>query len=267
MWVRGLDLNVVDVGGADGKLPFVWGHPLTSSVDAEDRHGIFDWSAARADRRWVRYDARGHGRSTATRHAADYRWANLAHDQLELLDVLGIDRVVLGGASMGAATALHAAAAQPDRVDALVLVIPPSGWDNRAPVSKRYRTGARHVLTHGVHGFEKATKRLPDPPIFTGGLAPLRGGGLGCFDGLHRLPLAAALRGAAGSDLPTERQLAALRRTPALILAWDTDGSHPVATAERLARGFEFADLRVARTADDVETWPAHVGHFLADCH
>ncbi len=267
MRVRGLEFNVVDSGGRTDALPFVWAHPLTSSVAAEDRHRVFDWSGVRGDRRWVRYDARGHGGSTATRHAADYRWSNLAHDQLELLDALEIDRVVLGGASMGAATALHAAAAQPDRIDALVLVIPPSGWDTRAPVSKRYRNGARHVLTHGVHGFEKATRKLPDPPIFDGPLKPLSGGGLGSFDTFHRLALAAALRGAAGSDLPTERQLASLRRIPALILAWDTDPSHPLSTAERLAACFDYADLHEASTCDEVAEWPEFVGHFLADCH
>jgi pimeloyl-ACP methyl ester carboxylesterase len=263
--VRGLEFNVVDSGG-DGGLPFLWAHPLTSSVAAEDRHRVFDWSASCGGRRWIRYDARGHGSSTATRHAADYRWANLAHDQLELLDALEVDRVVLGGASMGAATALHAAAAQPDRVDALVLAIPPAGWDARQPVAKRYRSGARHVLAQGVHWFEHATRRMPDPPIFDGPLAPLRGGGLGTFDSFHRLALAAALRGAAGSDLPTERQLAALRRIPAVVLAWDTDPSHPVSTALQLAASFDHADVHVAAHPDDVLSWPDHVAHFLADC-
>ena len=110
-----MEFNVVDHGGRDDRLPFVWAHPLTSSIEAEDRHGVFDWSTARGDRRWIRYDARGHGRSTATRHAADYRWPNLAHDELELLDALDVDRVVLGGASMrsGWATAACSTVAAP----------------------------------------------------------------------------------------------------------------------------------------------------------
>ena len=95
--VRGLEFNVVDSGGRHDRLPFLWAHPLTSSISAEDRHRVFDWSEVRGERRWIRYDARGHGASSATRHAADYRWPNLAHDQLELLDALEIDRVVLGG--------------------------------------------------------------------------------------------------------------------------------------------------------------------------
>jgi pimeloyl-ACP methyl ester carboxylesterase len=264
--VRGVDFHVADSGGRDDRLPFVWGHPLTSSMAREDEHGIFDWSGARGERRMVRYDARGHGASTATRHAGDYRWSNLAHDQLELLDALAIDQVVLGGASMGAATALHSASFQPDRIAGLVLVIPPAAWETRAAQSKRYRSGARYTMTHGVHGFAKATKRMPDPPIFCDRLECLCGGGIGAIDSFHYLPLVAALRGAAGSDLPSPAHLERLRDVPALVLAWDTDPAHPVATAEALARSFAHADLHVARSAADVDAWPDEVAHFLHDC-
>jgi pimeloyl-ACP methyl ester carboxylesterase len=266
MKVRGLEFNVVDSGGRDDRLPFVWGHPLTASIAAEDRHGVFDWTSACRDRRWVRYDARGHGRSSGTRHAADYRWPNLAHDQLELLDNLAIDRVVLGGASMGSATALHSACFQPERVAALVLVIPPAAWESRTAQSKRYRGGARYTLTHGVHGFAKATKKMPDPAIFCDRLECLCGGGIGSIDECHYLALVAALRGAAGSDLPAPSQLARIADIPALVLAWDTDPAHPVSTAEELAGAFRHVDLHVARSAADVACWPEEVAHFLADC-
>lgn len=266
--VRGVRFNVRDSGRAPGddRVPFVWGHPLTSSMAREDEHGVFDWSEAAAGRRTIRYDARGHGATSATRHAADYRWSNLAHDQLELLDTIEVDRVVLGGASMGAATALHSACARPGRVAGLVLVIPPAAWDTRHESSRRYRGGARYTITHGVHGFAKATRRMPDPPIFCDRLECFCGGGLGCIDEFHYLPLVAALRGAAGSDLPSASQLAAVRDVPALILAWDTDPAHPVTTAESLASSFDHADVHVARTPADVDAWPAEVAHFLADC-
>ena len=266
MRVRGLEFNVIDSGGRDDRLPFVWGHPLTSSIVAEDRHGVFDWSSARGERRWVRYDARGHGSSSATRHAGDYRWPNLAHDQLELMDTLEIDRVVLGGASMGAATALHSACFQPDRVAGLVLVIPPAAWETRHQSSKKYRNGARYTLTHGVHGFAKVTRKAPDPPIFCANLACLCGGGIGAIDDLHYLSLVAALRGAAGSDLPTPAQLARIRDIPAVILAWDTDPAHPVSSAERLAACFSHADLHVATAPETVGSWADEVQHFLEDC-
>ena len=111
--VRGAGLEVDDPG-ADGH-PFLWGHGLTSSMASEDSTGVFGWRDALGDGwRVVRYDARGHGASSATSDEADYAWPNLALDSLALLDALGLDRVVLGGASMGAATALHAAVLAPE---------------------------------------------------------------------------------------------------------------------------------------------------------
>ena len=202
MRVRGLEFNVRDTGGRDDRSAVRVGPPPHVVDQRRGPPRRLRLVAARADRRWVRYDARGHGSSSATRHAADYRWANLAHDQLELLDTLEIDQVVLGGASMGAATALHSACFQPERVRALVLVIPPAAWESRGTQSKKYRTSARYTMTHGVHGLAKATRKAPNPPIFAERLEPSEGGGIGAIDDLHYLSLLAALRGAAGSDLP-----------------------------------------------------------------
>jgi hypothetical protein len=145
-------------------------------------------------------------------------------------------------------------------------VIPPAAWHTRSAQSKKYRSGARYTITHGVHGFARATRKLPDPAIFCDRLSCLCGGGIGAIDDCHCLALIAALRGAAGSDLPSPGELARIRDTPALVLAWDTDPSHPVSTAEHLARAFSHADLHIARTPGDVAAWPEEVGHFLADC-
>ncbi len=47
---------------ADGRSGL---HGMSSSRASEDQGGFFDWSALKASgRRIVRYDARGHGRST-----------------------------------------------------------------------------------------------------------------------------------------------------------------------------------------------------------
>ena len=62
--------------------------------------------------RLVRYDARCHGASARTGGADALRWSNLAEDMTHLADALDADRVVLGGASMGCATALYAAVAR-----------------------------------------------------------------------------------------------------------------------------------------------------------
>jgi pimeloyl-ACP methyl ester carboxylesterase len=259
--VRGADLEVDDPGG-DGH-PFLWGHGLTSSMASEDSTGLFGWRAALGDGwRVVRYDARGHGASGATTDEADYAWPNLALDALAVLDALGIERAVLGGASMGAATALHAAVLAPERVERLVLVIPPTAWATRSGQAKLYRAGARTVQLLGVGAMVTAARLAPSPRIFRNELAGLREAMLASQEGLDRHTLPTILRGAASSDLPEPDALRALSM-PALVLAWDTDPGHPVATAEQLASLLPDAELHIATEPADVIKWPGLVAGFL----
>ena len=69
--------------------------------------GLLDWNRMRSVARVVRYDARGHGESESTPDPDTYHWRELALDQLALADVLGIERYIAAGASMGCATALR----------------------------------------------------------------------------------------------------------------------------------------------------------------
>ena len=124
--VRGVEL-AYDVSG-EGHPPMIWGHGLTSSRAAEDRAMLIDARGLASVTGLVRYDARGHGESALSSNPADYAWDAMARDQLALADHLAIDRYVAGGASLGAATALHAAVIAPERIVALVLVIPPTAW-------------------------------------------------------------------------------------------------------------------------------------------
>jgi pimeloyl-ACP methyl ester carboxylesterase len=55
----------------------------------------------------------------------------MARDVLELCDELGLEDVALGGISMGAAVALHAALLAPARVRAMLLFAPPTAWETR----------------------------------------------------------------------------------------------------------------------------------------
>ncbi len=65
-------------------------------------------------------DLRGHGRSTNPGRAFTIR--QCGQDVLALLDDLGVERIKAIGLSLGAKTLLHSAAAQPERIDAMVLV-------------------------------------------------------------------------------------------------------------------------------------------------
>src|SRR5215212_820433 len=80
------------------------------------------------------------------------------------------------------------------------------------------------------------------------------------FDRLVLLPT--VMRGAASSDLPPPEAISEIRK-PTLILAWDGDPGHPVATAERLHELIPGSALHVARTPEEVRTWSDRTVGFL----
>jgi pimeloyl-ACP methyl ester carboxylesterase len=78
--------------------------------------------ALSGSRRVTAYDLRGHGYSEAP--AAGYTSADHAADLFALMDRLGARRARLVGHSFGAVIAAHAAALEPERVEAVVLSDP-----------------------------------------------------------------------------------------------------------------------------------------------
>ena len=69
--------------------------------------------------RWLCYDHRGHGESSA--EAGPYDMADLAGDFVELMDALAIDRVHFVGLSLGGMVGLQLASAQPTRLLSLTV--------------------------------------------------------------------------------------------------------------------------------------------------
>lgn len=232
----------------------VWGHGLTSSMAKEDRTGLFRWELPEG---WdlERYDAAGHGTSTvADPDPARYRWERLAEDMLERAP----SSFVAGGASMGCATSLYAAVLAPHRVEAMVLVIPPTAWATRVAQRQLYEGSAHVAEVYGLDRLRELVAERPVPPIFEGHPE------LTEYDpDIDPQLLPTVLRGAASSDLPAADELSKLNQ-PSLILAWDTDPAHPVSTAERLAEVLPSSTLHVAATLDEVHTWPGTVERFLA---
>ena len=249
---RGVDLAVTDAGSGEPAL--CWGHGFGSCV-ANEAAFLFDWRRLAERHRLVRWDARGHGRSTGTADPADYHWRELARDLVALADVLGIGRFVAGGDSMGAATALHTAVDAPDRVVGLLLVLPPTAWETRTETE--YAHAADTVEQHGVDAYVEEWNARPVPKI----LEPIAE----IYQFTPAVPaelFPSALRGAAASDLPSPGQVQAIT-VPSLILAWDTDPGHPLSTAERLHELLPASELHVAHELADIGPWTERVTTFL----
>ncbi|MBW2272244.1 MAG: alpha/beta hydrolase [Deltaproteobacteria bacterium] len=242
--------------------PFIWGHCLLGSMAAEDELEIFDWSSASDLARIVRYDARGHGVSEGTDDAHHYSWQHLAEDMLDVVAAeAGEQPAVVGGASMGCATALMAAYAAPERVKGMVLVLPPAAWGRRPAQSRLYHFVSGVVGITGSLPF-RVLNLLPKPP---GPAASLRGMQRTVMGNLaHMEPevVNAIMGGAAISDLPLPEKLRTLD-VPTLILAWENDFAHPVESAEKLAELLPEASLHVAQEHAQSQAWPGLVREFL----
>jgi pimeloyl-ACP methyl ester carboxylesterase len=230
----------------------------------EDEAGVIDWSSIGRDGwRLIRFDARGHGESSGRDGHGDYALASLAEDLLELLDELSIERAVLGGGSLGALTAVQAAVLAPERVDALVIALPPATGRARRVPSMMLRGAARTVELAGKSAFVRTARATPPPPIMRGELAPFARAVVEGFDRLDRRRLATLLRVGANLDLPPATALAAVA-VPTLLLGWVSDPGHPVATIDHLAGIWPHADRHVAGDAAAVRAWPELVRQFLA---
>lgn len=232
----------------EGGHPVVQLHGLTSSRQ-RDRVLDLDLGRGLSGTRLLRYDARGHGRSTGRPVADDYGWPRLAHDLLALLDTWFPGEAVHGvGPSMGCATLLHSALLEPSRFSGLTLMVPPTAWETRAAKAGEYRGAADLVEAHGVEAHLRAQTMTPPPPATAG--AP------------DTVPDVAAellpwvLRGAADSDLPARGDLPRLD-LPTTVLAWTDDPAHPLSTAEALVDLLPRATLQVASTRAEVDRWPA----------
>lgn len=258
--IRGFDLDY-DVAGGGAKAPLLWGHGLTSSRGIAAAYPLVDLQAAERDRAVVRYDARGHGMSSLIEDPTKGSWAELAQDQIALIDHLGHEQVVIGGVSMGAGTALHAALELRDRLEKMVLVIPPTGWEERAPQVDLYEQMARVVEQRGPKALIAASAEMPPPDPFAGTSehADRRAGSLGSADPAR---LAACFRGAAYADLPSVDDIATIT-TPTLVLAWSGDPGHPVSTAERLRETLPHVKVSIASTYQDFAGWSEQLHSFL----
>jgi pimeloyl-ACP methyl ester carboxylesterase len=237
-------------------MPFVWGHSLMGSMLVEDRAALWDWGSIERYAEVVRYDARGHGNSDGSYKLEDYCWDHMAADMLAVADWFAnssrAKRCLLGGISMGAATALQAAILQPEQVAGLVLVLPPTAWETRPRQSAVYR---RMAWVSGLFG--AAPYRLLDLlPI------PMRADGrsqlaLHTMKGLAQanpLHVQAALGGAAQSDMPDPDLLRQLQ-IPTLILAWEDDTAHPVTTAVELSNTLPDVRGLVVCHPGDIGDW------------
>ena len=192
----GVSLETREYGDDDAPALVVWGHGLCNSLEGEDAERLWDfWNddddgapprgpgphprSFRCPRtmRVVRYAARGHGDSSPAERPDDCTWDTLGRDMLALARRRRRDvsqKLILGGASMGSASALYAARHALDdavagsnpigttpEIDGLVLVILPTFHDTR-------RGRSAQIVAAAERGYDATASRKKIRPIFRG---------------------------------------------------------------------------------------------------
>jgi pimeloyl-ACP methyl ester carboxylesterase len=154
--VNGLQVHIRDEGPRTDPVPIVLLHGTSASL-----HTWEGWAQALKDkRRVIRMDLPGFA-LTGPNRQDDYSMDNYVLFMRGFLDKLGLERVVLGGNSLGGQIAWATAAKLPERVERLILVdaagYPPESIKGQSvPLGFRIMTVpglrliAEHTLPRGV---------------------------------------------------------------------------------------------------------------------
>jgi pimeloyl-ACP methyl ester carboxylesterase len=208
-------------------------------------------------RRLIGYDARGHGESAPAPDPDAYEYADLARDLTAVLDSLGLDRVVLVGSSMGAATAMRFALAHAERVTALVQITPAyAGVERLTPDGLAHWDRLAGALEAGdldafveQSGANALPERWREPARMATRQRLER----------HRdlQAVARALRVVPRSEAFTGLDELSSLDVPVLVVASDDgpDPGHPRAIAEEYARRLPTAELIVEDEGDTPLAW------------
>jgi 3-oxoadipate enol-lactonase len=190
----------------------------------------------------LRYDARGHGQTSAP--AGAYTFPQLVGDLVGLLDALKVERTHFVGLSMGGMLGQHFALAAPDRLDRLAIVsstsrVPPEAsalWDERVSVARAQGMQA-HVESTLARWFT-TPYRQSHPEVMA------RIGAL-----IAATPVAGfAGWGAAICSLDVTAQLRAVR-APTLVVVGADDPGTPPALSQAIAAPIRGARLEIIPSA------------------
>ena len=107
----------------------------------------------------VSFDQRGHGASSPLTEPGAYEVGLMAEDLAQVMNALSIERAIIGGESMGAATALEFALRYPERVSHLLLTAPAFGGEESTE-RERFIKIANTIRAVGLKEFVGAARQV-----------------------------------------------------------------------------------------------------------
>ncbi len=138
--------------------PLVFLHGFSSAVSTwKPQVPVFS-----REYQFITYDARGHGQSDSPPREDQYSADIVVEDLFQLLGVLGIEKAVVGGLSMGGYQTLRFYLRHPEMVTALIIMDTGPGYRNQARREEWNRQYEERVRLLETEGVEAAAAHSPD---------------------------------------------------------------------------------------------------------
>lgn len=231
---------------------------MLGSVASDSVFSLVDLAHLAGQLSLLRYDACGQSIS------GDYSWDAMTDELIRTADEHQYNSIILGGTSMGAGTALHAAVRFPERVKALILVTPPPAWELRGGVKTLYSKIAEKANKNTIPEFLKRIVQLnADPPEFYEQVYPgTRQRLLEYQLGFEPRYYSQIYNGGAASDFPPREQVAQIN-VPTLLVSLPEDSKHPVEIAQNLHQLIRGSELLVISDYASYENLQERVSDFI----
>ncbi|MFJ8883418.1 alpha/beta fold hydrolase [Streptomyces sp. NPDC102402] len=238
--VNGVSLHYEDRGPSDGiPVVLVHGHPFDHTLWAPQVAAL-----TAAGYRVVTPDLRGYGRSEVV--PGTCLLSGFADDIAALLDTIGLERVVIGGVSMGGQITMEFQRSHPGRVRGLVLSDTSPAAETEEGKAVRAAQADR-LLAEGMSDYADEVIGRMIAPYNVKALPDVAGHVLAMMRGTAPEGAAAALRGRA--ERPDYRDTLASAAVPVLILVGADDDYTPVSEAEAMHSLIPSSDLVVIERA------------------
>jgi len=251
---NGIELAVEIVGEGE---PLIFAHGLSGN-----RQFTLEQFSSLADRyQLIAYDQRGHGDSTPITDPALYDADAMAGDIAVIMDKLGLEQVILGGESMGAATALLFALKHPQRVKALLLTAP--AFSDQTNIEKpRLEVMGEELLKGDMQEFlQKSARRMrvdfnmPEDVIRK----------IAWMQSVHQPEsLGTACMTVINWKIYSDVQVLEGLSMPCCIIAWANDPLHPFELAQQMSIVIPDAELVFLDSLLDLFTDPASIGNLYS---
>jgi pimeloyl-ACP methyl ester carboxylesterase len=245
----------------DGPRTTVLLHGLLLS---QKMHRPLARALAREGNRVITLDLLGHGRSDRPRDMAAYSMPFFGEQVIGLLDHLEVDEAVVAGTSLGANTALEAAAAHPERVRGMVVEMPV--LDNALLGCAIAFTPLMCALTFGepvMKGVSWVTRKVPTGRVWGADVL---------LDTVRQQPgpSAAVLQGLFFGRVAPHREIRRTIAAPALVIGHDRDPVHPFSDSDALVSELPNARLLRADSLFELRLTPerltGEISGFLDEC-